>query len=237
MVLREEYPDAVYAGRLWHVEPSDTMLRHDLDEWSAPWTAAMDKDVRLYAVGSRPVEQLTNACMRMPGIVSTESISFANEIHLSSLTDERVLLSSIIDAVQLRSKVRIFVGHHLSRYVAPQTPVADRIGEIILEEQGQEDLLLDRRQQAEWLKQVMASHWGIHLPQPFIGFDLDDGLFIASWQSDSECNTLTIDAKEHTGWYDPWPGSESDNPMPGEIDLDTEEAWERLRTALTTIRP
>ena len=135
------------------------------------------------------------------------------------------------------SKERTIVECSRSRYLAPETPVAERINELILAEQGREDVLLDRQQQAEWLKQAMASRWGAHLPQPFIGFDLDDGLFIASWQSDCECNTLTIDARERKGWYDPWPAGADDNPIPEEIDLDTEEAWQRLRTALTTIRP
>ena len=90
---------------------------------------------------------------------------------------------------------RADVWLYRDRYIAPETLVAERIDELILEDQGREDVLLDRQQQAEWLKQAMASHWGVHLPQPFIGFDLDDGLFIASWQSDSECNTLTIDAR------------------------------------------
>ena len=89
---------------------------------------------------------------------------------------------------------------------------------------------------ALWLKQAMASYWAPHLPQPFIGFDLGDGLFVASWQSDSECNTLTIDAKDRRGWYDPWPATEADNPMPEEVDLEAEETWERLRSALMTIR-
>ena len=126
---------------------------------------------------------------------------------------------------------------HPARYLSPQTPVAERINQLILEDQGNEELLLDRREQAEWLKQAMASHWGFHLPQPFIGFASDEGLFIASWQSDNECNTLAIDSKEHKGWYDPWPAGEGDNPIPEEIDLDSEDAWERLRTALTTISP
>ena len=135
------------------------------------------------------------------------------------------------------NKERPGAEHYRSRYLAPETSVAERIDELILEEQGREGVLLARQQQAEWLKGAMASHWGAHLPQPFIGFDLDEGLFIASWQSDSECNTLTIDAGERKGWYDPWPAGEDDNPMQEAIDLDTEEAWQRLRTALTTTRP
>ena len=70
--------------------------------------------------------------------------------------------------------------HYRSRYLAPETPVAERIDELILEEQGREDVLLARQQQAEWLKGAMASHWDAHLPQPFIGFDLDEDRFIAS---------------------------------------------------------
>ena len=142
-----------------------------------------------------------------------------------------------VDSLINNGIVAVLSLSHPARYLSPQTPVAERIDQLILEDQGNEELLLDRREQAEWLKQAMASHWGFHLPQPFIGFDSDEGLFIASWQSDNECNTLAIDSKEHKGWYDPWPADECDNPIPEEIDLDTEDAWERLRTALTTISP
>ena len=166
------------------------------------------------------------------------TISFGGLLTLSSnLPQEMSISAGNLVAWPSEERERVGFWHHQSRYLTPQTSVAERIDELILEELGHEDLLLDRKRQAEWLKQVMASNWGINSPQPFIGFDLDDGLFIASWQSDSECNTLTIDAKEHKGWYDPWPASESDNPVPGEIDLETEEAWDRLRTALTTTRP
>ena len=129
------------------------------------------------------------------------------------------------------------VEHDPGRYHAPVTSAAERIDELILEEQSSEDVLLARQQQSEWLKRVMGSYWAADLPQPFIGFDPDEGLFIASWQSDSECNTLTIDAGERKGWYHTWPADEGDNPIPEEIDLDTGEAWQRVRTALTTIRP
>ena len=155
----------------------------------------------------------------------------------SNLTREMSVSAADVAVSPSGEEALVGFWPHGNRYLTPQTPVAERIGELILEEQGHEGLLLDRKQQAEWLKQVMASYWDIHLPQPFIGFDLDEGLFIASWQSDSECNTLTIDAKERKAWYDPWPASESDNPMPGELDLETEEAWDRLRSALTTTRP
>ena len=165
------------------------------------------------------------------------AVSLANGIRPPAPVGEARLLSSAGDVALAGDKGRAGVGHYRSRYLAPETPVAERIDELILEEQGREDVLRDRQQQAEWLKRVMASHWHAQLPQPFIGFDLDDGLFIASWQSDRECNTLTIDAGERKGWYDPWPAGEDDNPIPEAIDLDTEEAWQRLRTALTTIRP
>jgi hypothetical protein len=122
-----------------------------------------------------------------------------------------------------------------NRYNAPNTSVSDRIDQLILDESGRDDLLRDRREQAKWLRETMATHWPSYLPQPFVGFDLEDGLFVASWQSSAECNTLTIDAKNHQGWYDPWPGDDHDNPLPEAIDLDTEEAWQQLRTALTGI--
>ena len=236
MVLREGLSDAGYLDYLWHIEPPDTMLHRDLGEWPAPWTAAADKYVRLCAVDSRPVQQQSNAGLRSADIVFTGSATLANEVPFLSFIEAEDILK-IVDVVLVGNKRHAALSRPRSRYVAPLTPVEERIDELILEEHGLEDLLLERRQQAEWLKQALGSHWDIHLPQPFIGFDLDDGLFVASWQSDSECNTLTIDAMAHTGWYDPWPASESDNPMPGEVDLDTEEAWERLRTALTITKP
>ena len=79
----------------------------------------------------------------------------------------------------------------------------------------------------------MATHWGNDLPQPFIGFDLAEGLFILEWQSDTECNTLTVDAENRKGWYDPWHSGAIDIVLDTELDLDSEEGWERLRSALT----
>lgn len=237
--LRGEVSHSVSSGCLWYVEPSGTTLRYGFGEWRAPWTAAGGEDVRLCAVDSMLVQKQSNAALQLPEFVATASDSLANETRLLTPMEAEEAISTLIGVIVVPNKGRSAVaGPHSphSRYLAPLTPAVERIDELILEEQGQEDVLLDRRQQAEWLKQVMSSYWGIPLPQPFIGFDLDDGLFVASWQSDSECNTLTIDAKEHIGWYDPWPASESDNPMPGDIDLDTEEAWERLRIALTTGR-
>ena len=123
------------------------------------------------------------------------------------------------------------------RFVRPATRVSDRIDQLVLAQPGEHLLWETRSHQAEWLKKVMALHWGGDLPQPFFGFDLDEGLFIAEWQSDSEIITLTIDAERHTAWYDPWPPVEGEPALDEELDLDTEEAWEQLRSALTTTRP
>lgn len=220
--------------------PSVDRERRDVYTWHWPIDGAPQSIVHVPAIGG----QLTDlADCQLIGLTGEAWGAAAGTISTggffgpgSNLTREMSI--SAVDLAAWPSDEKGLVGFwpHRNRYLTPQTPVAERIDELILEEQGHEDLLLDRLQQAKWLKQVMASYWGIHLPQPFMGFDLDDGLFIASWQSDSECNTLTIDAKEHKGWYDPWPASESDNPVPGEIDLETEEAWDRVRSALTTTR-
>ena len=236
VVLSRGIRYSVSSEFVWYAEPSDTMLRYGIDEWRLPWTAAVVGDTRLCAVDSMLVQQQSNAALKPPEIVSTGSVSLANETHFLSPMEAEEALSTLVGVVTVANRGPIAAVRPHSRYLAPSTPVAERIDELILEDQGQEEVLLDRRQQAEWLKQVMAFYWKTALPQPFIAFDLEDGLFVASWQSHSECNTLTIDAKERKGWYDPWPASESDNPMPGDIDLDTEEAWERLRIALTTSR-
>ena len=122
------------------------------------------------------------------------------------------------------------------RFLAPDTPPDERIDQLILVEPEQQHLLPRRTSQAEWLKQVLALHWNPDLPQPFIGYDIDEGTFVAEWQSETECNTLTIDAENHWGWYDPWPSHEAAE-LPKELDLDTEEAWLLLSNALTTTRP
>ncbi len=120
------------------------------------------------------------------------------------------------------------------RFVQPTTTVVERIDQLSLAYPHEQLLRQRRLLQAEWLKQAMARHWGNDLPQPFIGFDLDEGMFIIEWQSDSECNTLTVDAENRTGWYDPWPPGQNDALLATELDLDSEEGWERLRSALTT---
>ena len=122
------------------------------------------------------------------------------------------------------------------RFLAPNTPPAERIDQLVLVEPEQRHLLPRRTGQAEWLKHVLALRWNSDLPQPFIGYDTNEGTFVAEWQSDTECNTLTIDAENHRGWYEPWPGSEAAE-LPEELDLDTEEAWLLLSNALTATGP
>ena len=120
------------------------------------------------------------------------------------------------------------------RFVQPDTTVAERIDQLLLSFPPEQLLNQRRLRQAQWLKQTMALRWGNNLPQPFIGFDLDEGVFIMEWQSDSECNALTVDAENRTGWYDPWPPGQIDPVSATELDLDSEEGWEHLRCALTT---
>ncbi len=120
------------------------------------------------------------------------------------------------------------------RFVQPTTAVAERIDQLSLAYPHEQLLLQCRQRQAQWLKQTLAVYWGKSFPQPFVGFDLDEGMFILEWQSDTECNTLTIDAERRKGWYDPCPSDQIDPVLVAELDLDSEEGWERLRSALTT---
>ncbi len=119
-------------------------------------------------------------------------------------------------------------GQPGKRFTPPATPVSERIDQLIL-------YCPDQEQQAQWLKQTLEANWAGDLPQPFIGFDEEECAFVAEWQSDTECNTLVIDASKHRGWYHPWPGPAA-GKLAGALDLDTEEAWQLLRTALTTTR-
>ncbi len=128
-------------------------------------------------------------------------------------------------------------GESVGKFIQPKTPVAERIDQLLLNDPHEQESCQRRLGQAQWLKRVMALRWGDHLPQPFIGFDPDEGLFIMEWQSDTECNTLTIDAENHKAWYDPWPTGQTDPAPATELNLDTEEGWECLRSALTTIQP
>ena len=113
------------------------------------------------------------------------------------------------------------------RFLTPDTPPADRIDQLVLVEPGQQHLLPHRIGHAEWLKKVLALRWNPDLPQPFIGYDADEGTFVVEWQSEAECNTLTIDAENRRGWYEPWPAPKHAD-LPEGLDLDTEEAWHLL---------
>ena len=85
------------------------------------------------------------------------------------------------------------------RFLVPNTPPADRIDQLVLVEPSQQYLLPLRKIHAEWLKQVLALRWNPDLPQPFIGYDTDEGTFVTEWHSETECNTLTIDAGRPPG--------------------------------------
>ena len=98
------------------------------------------------------------------------------------------------------------------RFTEPETPVSQRIDALIVHCPNQKD-------QAQWLKQALKARWSKDLPQPFIGFDDEDGTFVAEWQSDTECNTLAIDAGNHRGWYHPWPDPAA-GELSEELDLD-----------------
>jgi hypothetical protein len=129
-------------------------------------------------------------------------------------------------------------GTNLStRFLKPETAVAERIDQLTLAHPDEQDLRQSREQQASWLKRAMAIHWNGDLPQPFIGFDLSEGLFVAEWQSDTECHTLTIDAENRKAWYDPWSPDASGRALPEEIDLNQEEGWACLKNVLTGTRP
>ena len=123
-----------------------------------------------------------------------------------------------------------------SRFLKPETAAAERIDQLILTHPNQQHLQPRRQSEAVWLKQAMGRHWTADLPQPFIGFDLDEGLFIAEWHSDTECNTLTIDAGSGKGWYYPWSSGISGDGSSQELDLNTEEGWQCLQSVLTTTR-
>ena len=115
------------------------------------------------------------------------------------------------------------------RFTPPVTPVSERIDQLTLYCPEQQD-------QAQWLKRTLEAHWSRDLPQPFIGFDEEESAFVAEWQSDTECNTLVIDARNHQGWFHPWPDPAA-RKLAEVLNLDTEQAWQLLRTALTATRP
>ena len=226
--FQHDFPDTIHLGYTTQIHQPNSMLVRGFQILPGTWNPAMNDEIHCYIVDSTQMKGLAAAATNSTPIASTGNIRVPAGNNPPDLAD----------LVMFAGKINPFdAPHHRSRYLSPQTRVSERIAELILEEHGEEDLLLHRQQQADWLKRIMASQWTANLPQPFIGFDLEEGLFIASWQSDTECNTLTIDANAHKGWYDSWPADEDDNPLPGELDLDTEEAWQRLRSALTTTRP
>ena len=107
---------------------------------------------------------------------------------------------------------------------APDTPVGERI----------EQLQLDppRPKEKRWLKQTLATRWPEGLPQPFIGFDEDEGTFTLVWQSDSRCHTLNVHADRKTGTYCPWPSNDTEGSLE-DLDLNTGEAWLFLKNDIT----
>ena len=237
--FQDDFPDTLHFGyTAQQIHQPNTVFVHGFQFLPGTWNPAIDDKIHYYVFDSTRIKGLAAASPTSPPIESTGNMRAPASNYPDNLAELQRLMTKIAAAAVMftGSIDPVDIPHHRSRYLSPLTPVSDRITELILEENGEEDLL-HRQQQADWLKRIMASQWTANLPQPFIGFDLEEGLFISSWQSDTECNTLTIDANAHKGWYDPWPADEDDNPLPGELDLDTEEAWQRLRSALTTTRP
>ena len=119
----------------------------------------------------------------------------------------------------------ITTGQSDQRFVSPITPVDERIDQVAA-------YCTNKQHQAEWLKRTLHEHWKGEMPQPFVGFDEEQGAFVLVWQSDTECNTLYIDADNHSGTYCPWPDNASDEPLE-ELNLNTDKAWLFLQNALT----
>ena len=122
-------------------------------------------------------------------------------------------------------------GQPSQRFVSPATPVDERIDEIATYHP-------DKQHQTEWLKRTLKENWNGDLPQPFVAFDGEENAFVLVWQSDTECNTLHIDAETRNGTYCPWPDNAPEEPLE-ELDLTTTNAWRFLQKALTgtTNRP
>ena len=118
-------------------------------------------------------------------------------------------------------------GQPSGRFTPPVTPVSERIDQVTAHCTGKES-------QTEWLKRTLDERWTGELPQPFVGFDEEQESFVLVWQSDTECNTLYIDADNHSGTYCRWPDDPSDEPLE-ELNLNTEEAWLFLQGALTAM--
>ena len=92
-----------------------------------------------------------------------------------------------------------------SRFIPPTTPVAQRIDDVAAYFPGWEDA-------AVCLKAILSHRWPPDLPQPFIGYDNDEGTFVLDWQSDTESHTLYVDTGEMIAAYHPWPDPCSQSP-------------------------
>ena len=120
---------------------------------------------------------------------------------------------------------QIWTGEPSQRFVSPITPVDERIDQVAA-------YCTDKQHQAAWLKRTLQKHWKGELSQPFVGFDEEQDAFVLVWQSDTECNTLYIEADNHSGTYCPWPDDAPDEPLE-ELNLNTDKAWLFLQNALT----
>ena len=107
---------------------------------------------------------------------------------------------------------------------APDTPVGERLEQL--------ELHPPRPKEKQWLKQTLATRWPEDLPQPFMGFDEDEGAFTLVWESDSRCNTLNVHADRKTGTYCPWPSNDTEGSLE-DLDLNTDEAWLFLKNDIT----
>ena len=107
---------------------------------------------------------------------------------------------------------------------APDTLVGERIEQLELDP--------PRPKEKQWLKQTLATRWPEDLPQPFMGFDEDEGAYTLVWQSDSRCNTLNVHADRKTGTYCPWPSNHTEEYLE-DLDLNTDEAWLFLKNGIT----
>ena len=126
------------------------------------------------------------------------------------------------------------MGHNeatsASHFIQPSTPVENRIQELLTHHPEQ-------KTQARWLTQLMHERWPSRLPQPFLSFDHEEAAFVLVWQSNTECNTLHIDADNQTGTYCPYPDDQPPDAQLQELNLNSDEAWQFLHNALTPAQP
>ena len=116
------------------------------------------------------------------------------------------------------------------RFIQPSTPVDNRIQELLTHHPEQTP-------QAQRLIQLLHEKWPTPLPQPLVSFDHEEAAFALVWQSNTECNTFYIDAGNQTATYCPYPDDQPpDAPLP-KLNLNSDEAWQFLRNALTLAQP